>query len=448
MNFDDLKPKKGLACPKCGNWLRVRPDQIGEQIRCPKCDAVFTVRRPAPPKPVSPDDPIEPEVPLGRSTIGPDDNPIEIDDNPAPAAIVPMAPPDTSHMVRYEADWATDELEVEQPAPRRAARDTDEDYLQIARQRGLVREEHAKTAPRWLFFSGVFGSPWHASNVGRWATMSVGLAASGVLLAIFIQSMSGGLSLGSVAVPFLAIATAAMLLVSLSFSAACFLATIEETADGHDEVQDTNMPPLDQWVFSFLSVLGIWAMSGALGYPLIAVPVLVPIAIPISVIVLFPILLLSAMECDSFLLPWSPSVWRTLGEFPGTWLAFYVISTFLLAAWFVATGLFALLAPILVMILSGCALAAVILIYARLLGRLAWRLTQEARATSRRQTPASGHERPVESPPRTLPVQRGSKKRKKVRRLKLNLPDDLSQPPPDDQGESSSRPRLDFHKRP
>ena len=84
------------------------------------------------------------------------------------------------------------------------------------------------------------------------------------------------------------------------------------------------MPDWDQWVFSFLSLLGLWAGTGAIGFPLGLV--LGPLATFACSVLLFPILLLSAMEADSFLIPYSPPVLLTLVRHWRTWASFYVIT--------------------------------------------------------------------------------------------------------------------------
>jgi hypothetical protein len=129
-------------------------------------------------------------------------------------------------------------------------------------------------------------------------------------------------------------------------------------------------------------------------------------------------------------------------HFPGSWLAFYVLSTALLAAWYLLVvaaiepvGLYAVL-------LAGPALAGVMLIYARLVGRLAWRITFIPSGAKRG--------KPARQEPKQ-PVAAGSKgkKRKKVRTLKLQLPDELDRPSVGaDDGPRPPRAKLDFHKRP
>ncbi len=458
MAADSAKPKKGASCPKCGNRLRVRPNQTGEQVRCPKCNATFTIGRPPkpPPLPASPDAPYEPEIPLKKAAIVPEDPPLLdspgetqaiIPEEPgylgtgdAAPVVEPMEAPPTSYLPQYTADWATDEIEVEPPHERPPS--DPPDYLANARERGLLREEPLQPIPKWTFFSGVFTFPWWRGNIGRWIGMTVGLAITGQLVLAAVLEILGGLGLGGIGMPILMMLLAAMSLVTFMFCSACFLAAVDDTADGHDEPQEATFPPLDQWLFSFFGVAGIWLMSGALGYPFSLVPAVGPAAILVSSFVLFPILLLSAMECDSFFLPWSPNVWKTLVRFPGSWLMFYLISTAVLAAWYVSTAIGLQSAPALAVLLGALALAAVILVYARLLGRLAWRITYVESDARRRKPAGQPQSQPVAAP-------RKGKKRRKVRKPKLQLPDDLDQPRagPDDRP-PAPRSRLDFHRRP
>ncbi|MGD9720697.1 MAG: hypothetical protein AB7O59_16160 [Pirellulales bacterium] len=439
---DEFKAKKGLPCPKCGNHLRVRPDQAGEEVACPKCGAKFTVGRGSAGKTAAtPVNTYEPEVPLKRATIVPEE-PVMLETDGPPPEILPMQPPTAAHQPQYEADWATDEMEVEKPHVPPPSMEPD--YLEIAKRRGLLRTKDARPIPSWTFFSGVFGFPWREGNILRWVVMSIALLATCELLVVAGLEMRNGVGNSTLLMPILSLVGAGLMLVTGSFCAACFLAAVDDTADGHDDVQADSLPPLGDWFFAFFSVLGIWLMSGALGYPFALVPSIGALAVPISSLVLFPVLLLSAMECDSFFIPWSPRVWGTTLRFAGTWLAFYIVSTFLLAAWLIGTSFALQAAPFASMLLAAPALAAVILIYARLLGRLAWRVTYDPSAGAR---VARFDDRPT-SESTDVAAPRPGKKRKKTRRLKFEMPDEAadaraSAPPPG----PPVPPRLDFHKR-
>jgi hypothetical protein len=430
MEADRPRPKKGSPCPKCGNMLRLRPDLMGTEVMCPKCNATFVVGQPAA-KPVAPaaDDLYEPEVPLKRSSIVPEDEfglPLEDARQSHPIVHEPEATlaqppadaeavadlPTSSALARdivYETDWSTEPGELLAEAPHRRPTKDEPDYLALAKARGIVQREVRMYVPRWTFFSGVWKFAWQGPNMTRWTMMAIGLAACGAILIPIAQLMQGGPSL---AMPLLAMIGAAMLLVTLSCAAAFFLAAVQDTADGLAQVQESTLPDWDQWFFSLLSLLSLAILSGALGYPFVFVEEVGPAAIPICSMIFFPVLVLSAMECESFLIPFSPPVLRSLLRQWPVWLAFYFISTLLISAWGAATAFGLLHVPYLSAIASGLALSAAVLIYARLLGRVAWRITG---ASPRRK-------QMVESP--TTTAKPGKKKR---RRRGIDFPPDLDQ---------------------
>src|SRR5262249_1819733 len=124
------------------------------------------------------------------------------------------------------------------------------------------------------------------------------------------------------------------------------------------------------WVFTFLAWISLWAAAGALGYPLsLAIG---PVAFLITSTLFFPVLLLSAMEADSHFVPYSPPVLRTLATYWHGWLMFYLLSCGTFAGGIVAFNASFQAALYSTIFLSGPVLAAMMLVYARLLGRLAW----------------------------------------------------------------------------
>jgi hypothetical protein len=433
------KSKSTPSCPKCGGKLRLLGVKAGEQVRCPKCNNTFTVGKPKPRPALASDEAYEPVIPLKPSQILPEEGAIEIDRQyEAETQIAPMIAPSNTYQPQYEADWSKDEIEVESPAaPPPSLVD---EYTQRAKERGLMRERVVERPPRSLFFSDVFTFPWQGPNIARWAIISVSLTICSGLMAVIVAQMMGGVGTASLGMPLLMMIVAGLGLLTLGFAAACFIAAVDDTADGQRDVQEATMPAWDQWIFSFFSLSFVWTTSGALGYPLVFVPGFGPPAILVSSIVLFPILMLSALECDSFLLPISAPIWRSIVRLPGTWLAFYLISTLVVGTWFVASGLLFPAAPGVVLLLSPMIAAAVLLIYARLLGRLAWRITMDGVDLPAAEEPSAAS---VAASPRR------SKKRRKVRKLKLDIPDDLDGPPiAATEPPPVVRPKLDFHHRP
>ena len=433
MDAEGAKSKKASACPKCGGRLRLRPDQVGTEVKCPKCNAVFTVGRPAapPPAPVSPEDAYEPEIPLKRSTIVHEPAPTMIEIDERPEMQVPIEPYYTPTLVQpqqYDADWSRDDLEAE--APHQRPPSAEPDYLELAHKRGLVRTAESTPPPDWLFFSGVFTFPWRGPNAARWTVMAVLLTLAGEIGLVVVNEMAGSVSLSG---PVLVLVASVVTVMTLTFCAACFMAAVDDTVDGQDEMQDSTFPPWDEWFPALFSVFNVVLMSGAVGYPLALVPQIGFVGIPVSALVLFPVLFLSAMECGSYFAPLSPVVWRTIPRFFGTWLAFYVISTLLIGGWLAGTAALLPNGAFLVVLGSAAALAAVVLIYARLLGRLGWRISTEFS--------------PDDGPAGTSPP-RGRRKRKKRRKRgsKLKFPDELALPG----GMPSDEPpaTIDFHSRP
>ncbi len=446
MQPDNKPEKKGPACPQCGNRLRLRPDQQGEEVMCPKCGGKFVVgrsastpapvaaRRPAPTRqspaaPVAPaklppedesDDAYEPEIPLARNWGVPEDQMVDIS-------------PKAFRETPYEARWR----QASDPGPVEAEPETPSsielEYLEVARAKGMLRDREEPKPTRWPFLSGVFDYAWRGVNLSRWTAMSFGLSCSGAVALAALQKL--GFVAGD-ANPVLGILlglfATLLLLGALSFSAASFEMAVSDTADGHALPQDDSLPEWDHWVFSLLGMLSLLAFGGALGYPLSLE--VGPIACLVASLVTFPPLLLSALESQSYLLPYSPPVLRTLVRSPISWLKFYLLSTPLLAAWVVGFDAVASEMPYLAVLLSGPVVAALILIYGRLLGRLAWSITRTSGSV-----PRGAAQQPEPD------VQRASRSAGQ-RRKRIVVPEPgegaaASQAP-------AAAPRLDFHRKP
>ena len=269
--------------------------------------------------------------------------------------------------------------------------------------------------------------------------MSFGLSLAGVAsfkVLEYMGLMDGLLTNLAVQGLILAMFAIVITLVALSFAAVSCQAAIQDTANGHDLPQEASLPDWDHWVFTFLAWLMLWGTAGAIGFPLsLAIG---PAAFLISGTLLFPILLLSAMESDSYLVPYSPPVLRTLGYYFHGWLMFYLLTIGLIAGWIAAFDYAFPRAPYLSVFLSGPALAAIMLIYARLLGRLAWRASGAPAAPVEK----DADKQPGDASPKKELPQRS--KRKKRRSIRIEIPAEAGsgerpQPQP---------PRINFHLRP
>jgi predicted Zn finger-like uncharacterized protein len=428
MTSESRQDRKRPTCPKCGNRLRVLPDQIGTSVRCPKCNATFVVGRSqdqaktAASAPAAEDDAYEPIIPLPRPTMLPQEELADL--NPAAAR-------DTV----YDTDWRTaDDMQMEAPVERPPVGESE--LLEAARARGLIRDVRVVAPPRWTFASGVFTYPWKGANLTRWTAMSFGLGLAG-MMAVTSLTWLGFLG-GQANMLFGVMLSAFTIILSLavlSFAAASCHAAIQDTADGHDAPLEDTLPDWDHWVFTFVSWLSLWAAAAAIGYPLsLAIG---PVAFLITSTLVFPVFLLSAMECESYIVPYSPPVLRTLGYYFHGWLAFQLITVLLFAGWIVAFDFAFPQAPYLTAFLSGPALATIMLIYARLLGRLAWRASGAPMARLEQEDDERD-----ESAHEAKPSKRPARKRRK--NIRIEIPDEVEP----GQVPETPRPRINFHLRP
>jgi hypothetical protein len=101
--------------------------------------------------------------------------------------------------------------------------------------------------------------------------------------------------------------------------------------------------------------------------------------IAITIFFAFPILLLCTLETDSPFLPVSAVVFASLGRHAIAWLAFFLQAGLLLVAAAAAVAFVGpLLDPRLAIPLAGLLFSTVVMIYFRLLGRLAFYCSVES----------------------------------------------------------------------
>ena len=194
-------------------------------------------------------------------------------------------------------------------------------------------------------------------------------------------------------------ATAVLTMFWLLPAAASMLAILIDTAHGCDRIENWPSAHVGEWLaesfFIDQQCLPRPRAGDALGEVFGAAAVRLEYSLPASVAVLFPILLLSMLEADSPMMPFSVAVWRSMATSWRAWAVFYLESAALVALavflWPIlavpsAAGLvgvdtladlrhFLLSAPLpsVVGMLGASALVvAILMIYFRLLGRLAW----------------------------------------------------------------------------
>jgi len=330
-------------CPLCHTRLHATEDQVGGELVCPDCGQPVPVRAPAP------------RAPQSAPEVDPDD-------------VYEVGSPAEVREYRRVEDYRHLGAQPEEASA--------EDFLKRSDSAPTVRAR-----PRWTFFSGVFSFPFYPDVWPRWVLLSMG-ASVGLFCVAAAVAMSSRPVAGVGNAPafvggmmLFGIAVIVWLLCVVPMSAAC-LAIIEDTSEGNDAIETWPDPMFLDWMldsFFFLNSLVVSTLTGlgaaklleAAGLP--AWP-----ALTITVLVLFPILLLSVVEGGSALKLFSPPIWRSLLRAWWAWATFYLETAALLAAvgWLTtammrAAGLFGVA-------MAATVLIAAVLIYCRLLGRLAW----------------------------------------------------------------------------
>jgi DNA-directed RNA polymerase subunit M/transcription elongation factor TFIIS len=333
----------GFVC-QCGTRLHALVSEAGQQRNCPDCGRSVTVPSPRPKRP-KPD--------LTKEISGQYGTQAETTVNQQTSAA--YQPP----------IWFSDR------------------FKKTHDERGRLRP--APKPPRWPLVSGVFTFPWRRGVLAKWVWLSVGatlIAEMGLLG----WSMGKNIGLGA------GIGAAGPAVLSMLFQllagclAVCWtgvffinlLAILGDTAAGADEVghwpeaiafidwAGSTFFVINSLLFSVLAGQGLgWLLrqSQLPGvYAMIAVP-----------IVLFPFLLLSTLEANSPLVPISKVVWRSLFRKWRAWAVFYLESIPVLAVPG-ASAVAATLSSSLLWAIPVLAMMTVasLMIYFRLLGRLAW----------------------------------------------------------------------------
>lgn len=237
--------------------------------------------------------------------------------------------------------------------------------------------------PKRPFFSNVFQFPWSdPSTLARWGMISFGLAISGAIAVINFTLVSNSGLFGAIPVLFLSVAQLAVTTWAMSFASSCTLAIIQDSGAGLNKVEGWPEGGVREWMADLVTVVYVFFAAGFVSY-LIALPLalLTGIMTPIVLVIhgiLFPPTLLSALDADSVFFPYSEMTLRSFKRIPLAWMQMTVL---IFGVWLAAAGAVTpllLYYPIFGGAAAGPFVAAAIFISARLLGRQAWLVGEDA----------------------------------------------------------------------
>jgi hypothetical protein len=375
-----------VLCPGCRARFRLKEAYAHLRGRCPQCGFRIPAQRPRPFQPHAPTTtadslelaPIEeewPEPAQAEEELGGKD--YDLAQAPARWEPEPEREEREPGIEGYDLSEGWEPMEVPALPPLPKAYDVGPTqgaatpkepaipYQLSMAERNPLRAPPPPAHPLW---QGVFGFPWHTGNVRIWLLLAVGWGLV-VLLAtamVFVESLIPQKNVIGAFLPGLMIS----LLISSGFTAPFFLVALQDTAAGN---RDVAWPHL-----GFSECLGklaylLW-IGGIAALPFGFLPPLTAVAVATLV---FPVLLLSSLSARHPLILLERKVLGRLVRSPIAVFIFYLQSAGLVApsvllGWWTIHDLKFQLLPITPLVWS-----ATLLIYARLLGRLAWVISRK-----------------------------------------------------------------------
>ncbi len=337
-----------LQCRRCDTVMHPEARLVGQPIRCPDCGTTNIV--PPPPRPV-----------VRKPVLASDATTPQLDPAADPGER-PYVPAPVGKMLHEEEH--EDEYRRALEKSQRTGKPMEIDH----RGRPIM--------PRWPLVSGVLPFLFSRGVPVVWFLMSGGLAlATYVLVTGIVTAAGGGAFVG---VPMLALGSALMMIVA-SGVYSCLLQIVMESSEGNRIVH--HWPAFTDW-FAALLWVGVavpfsavpgWAISQIPNVG--AAPEVRAILTVASILVFLPIIMLSQLDINSPAGILSGRILKSLLKCPFSWMLFYFEIATLAAICGMATYFVAQNYPSAALWLMLLYTASLIL-FARLLGRLAWRLAE------------------------------------------------------------------------
>ena len=312
-----------IACPVCHTRLHFTLDRVGQTAICPDCQVPLVVPRPRPKPPAYQDA---------------EEGPVDYDVGQAHRhTLTPV---------------------IDRPS-------------KIAR-RYLVPSADRPSLPPHPFLTGVLRFPFYRGVFTQWLALSLAaplIAALGLSGAGILVAKQGFEALFAV---LMLVATALMATFWIAGMGTIFLVIVSETASGNDRIQQ--WPDMDfvDWISDAAFLVNSLALAAAPGAGLALLdPRNGPLYVGLSILAGFPVVFLSMLESDSCMSPWSTAILRSLWTGRRGWTIFYLETTVGIAA---AVGLSIRLYPTMgnVIVWTIPFDLLILILYARLLGRLGW----------------------------------------------------------------------------
>lgn len=219
-----------------------------------------------------------------------------------------------------------------------------------------------------LLVSGLL-YPWHPQILLVWLSLSVGLIIASYMW-LFLWGPAA--RVGLAAVRALGPSTGLFTVFVLSYATIMCLTIVHETAAGSKKIEDWPGFDWQEWAWTYLGLVVLMMQSALAGLLAKIFPPHSSLAMVGFTMIAFPVVVLSSMESQAMVAPYSRDIWRSLWTNARDWLTFFVLTEALILGWCYGMMQGLAINPWGSVLATAPALAAIILIYARLLGRLAW----------------------------------------------------------------------------
>lgn len=334
-----------VLCHLCQTLVHATPEQVGRKLKCPDCGALTVV-----------------ELPVDLTIKPPpanDEYELEIDADLDPGERPVIVPPRRPMLYEEEAEAARKKQEEREAQGKRVGTKLDE------RGRALM--------PRYPLLTSVLSFMFTSGVIRRWAALT--LTWYILVSPTWLTSLT---FMGPIAAVPMGMLSFVCILVWYAGLAAIVMSIIVESSEGNDEIHSWPSTNPADWAGEFFYLVFACLASPLPGWLLGRfVPDLPTQAILFigSVYFALPVIILSQLEVGSAFAIASPRVIGSFFRVPGSWLTFYVevgvVGLVCLGATFVA----ALAGNVFIAGLVPLYIFAIVLC-ARILGRLAWKISE------------------------------------------------------------------------
>lgn len=258
---------------------------------------------------------------------------------------------------------------------------------QVADAMSEVRSHYAELPPppRYPFAQGIWQFPLYRTVVLRWLAVIAGFCVAFLLFGAAAWSANAGPIAAAFGLVVFGLAGFFAWAITMGIAVTQCLAVLAETATGYDQIEDWPDADVRDWLIHLLhqGYLFVNAAALAAGVRSICLPRSAPtvfqaVAFLVPLVIIYPLLLLSALESNQVMVPYSPFVFRSVPRLASAWIKYFLElfclcgSMLFLAEWS-ANRLGWGAVPVL-----AVALATTLFIGARLTGRIGWYVLQNA----------------------------------------------------------------------